>query len=200
MGPNFLKVFKEFHERGIVKKGLKSMKVFKEFHEICIINKGLRSSFILLCLKGRGLWSYLITDPMPDRVYKFLAQVLVRRLKEVLKDNIGESQRTCVEDRQILNGALIAKDLIHIKKKHKKLGILFKINMEKAYDYVDLNFVGYLFDKMGFGDCWKKWMKTCVEWTSYSFNSSPIDPIEANRCLRQGNPLSRFMFTLVVKV
>lgn len=33
----------------------------------------------------------------------------------------------------------------------------------KAYDYIDWTFVGYLFDKMGFGEWWKKWTKACLE-------------------------------------
>lgn len=53
-----------------------------------------------------------------------LAKVSVRRSKEVLKEIIGESQRAFVEDRQILDGDLIANELIHIKNDKKQV-ILF---------------------------------------------------------------------------
>lgn len=59
-----------------------------------------------------------------------------------------------------------------------------------SYDYMDWNFVSYLFDKMGFGPQWKKWMSACVE-------GSPTQPIEAQRGLRQCDSLSPFICTLV---
>lgn len=56
--------------------------------------------------------------------------------------------------------------------------------MEKAHDFVDWNFVGYLFKRMGFGVKWKSWTRACVEETySVLLNGTPIDPIEANRAL-----------------
>lgn len=71
--------------------------------------------------------------------------------------------------------------------------------MEKAYDCVVWSFVDYLFDRMGFGIRWRKWMKASVENTKYSVleNGSPTSPISANRGLRQGDPLSPFIFTMV---
>lgn len=42
-----------------------------------------------------------------------------------------------VEDGQILDGVVIANELVHIRGKNTKLGVLFKIDMEKAYDLVD---------------------------------------------------------------
>lgn len=41
--------------------------------------------------------------------------------------------------------------MVHIRRKDKKPSLLFKIDIEKTYDYVDWKFVAYLFDKMGFG-------------------------------------------------
>lgn len=60
------------------------------------------------------------------------------------------------------------------------------------------SFVSYLFVRMGFGFKWKKWMKSYVEYTTYSIlvNVSPTTPIAA-RGLRHRDPLFPFIFTLV---
>lgn len=44
----------------------------------------------------------------------------------------------------------------HIRKKEKRLRIPFEIDIEKVYTFVDWGFVGFLFDKMGFDDRWKR--------------------------------------------
>lgn len=112
---------------------------------------------------------------------------------------IGDSQEAFIENSKILDGVLIAKELIHMRRKERKRGMLFKIDMEKAYDCVHRSFVGYLFDRMGFGSRWWKWMKACVEESKYSVlvNGSPKPPIATSRGLRQGDPLSPFIFTMV---
>lgn len=48
---------------------------------------------------------------------------------------------------------LVANELVHMRRRDKKQGLLFKIDTEKAYDFVDWIFVGYLFERMGFGQC-----------------------------------------------
>lgn len=55
-----------------------------------------------------------------------------------------------------------------------------------SYDYMDWNFVSYLFDKMGFGPQWKKWMSACVEGSSYSvlvWRALPRNPLKPKEVL-----------------
>lgn len=40
-----------------------------------------------------------------------------------------------------MDGVLVANELVHMRKRDKKLTLLFKIDMDKAYDFVDWSFV-----------------------------------------------------------
>lgn len=79
MGPDFIKVFKEFYDNGV-------------------LNKGLKHSFVTLILKREG--PFKLTHYRPIRligcVYKLIEKVLAERLKEALIEIIGESQGTFV--------------------------------------------------------------------------------------------------------
>lgn len=70
-------------------------------------------------------------------MYKLLAKLLAERLKTVLGDIIGESQGAFVEDGKILDEVLIANELIYIRKREQKPRFLLKIDMKKAYYFVD---------------------------------------------------------------
>lgn len=128
------------------------MKVFKEFYENGVINKGLKNAFITLIPKGEGPTELSHFRPicLVGCVYKLLAKVLAGRLKEALPEIIGDSQGAFLKNRQILDVVLIGNELVHIRIKDRKLGLLFKVDMEKAYDFVEWFFARYLFDMMGF--------------------------------------------------
>jgi len=55
-----------------------------------------------------------------------------------------------VKDRQILDGILIANEVVDEAHKSKKELMLFKVDFEKAYDSVDWGYLDVVMHKMAF--------------------------------------------------
>lgn len=76
-----------------------------------------------------------------------------------------------------------------------------KIDISKAYDHVDWTYLERILIKLGFLEKWIGWMMMCVRAVRYSIqvNEDIVGPTIPGRGLRQGAPLSPYLFILCTK-
>ncbi|RVX17218.1 LINE-1 retrotransposable element ORF2 protein [Vitis vinifera] len=153
------------------------MGFFKEFHEHGRFVKSLNSTFLVLIPKKAGTEDLRDFKPISlvRGLYKLLAKVLANRLKKVVGKVVPSAQNAFVEGRQILNAALIANEAIDSMLKRNESGVLCKLDIEKAYDHLNWNFLLSVLQRMGFGEKWFGWISWCISTATFSvlINGTP---------------------------
>ena len=138
-------------------------------------------------------------------VYKIISKIMVERLKPLMDKLITPYQNAFIRGRNITDNILLAHEIFDTlrKKKGRKKGYCaLKIDMSKAYDRVNWNFLKAVLLSMNFGTTWINWIMECVTTVQYTLlvNGSPIQPFHPSRGLRQGDPLSPYLFLFCANI
>ena len=132
------------------------MAVSYDFHVRGKFEKSLNSTFISLIPKVPEAAELKDFQPISlvSGIYKIISKVLANRLRLVMNNIISTPQNVFVKGRQILDSMFIANESLDFCLKSREPRLLCKLDIEKAYDHVNWNFLLNLLRRYGFGQKW----------------------------------------------
>ncbi|XP_060183329.1 uncharacterized protein LOC132613329 [Lycium barbarum] len=134
---------------------------------------------------------------------KILSKILSSRLLPMLNKLTSENQSDFIPSRMITENILLAQEVIHdIRKENEGGNMVLKLDMSKAYDRVDWEFLTAVLKRFRFFDLRINmvWRLVSGNWYSILINGHMRGFLNSTRGLKQGDPLSLSLFLLSAEV
>ena len=134
--------------------------------------------------------------------YKILSYTLATRIKKVINLIINSDQTGYIKNRFIGFNLRQIQDIIDYADKFNVNGLILFVDISKAFDTLNWNFMYQSLQCFGFNESFIKWIQTLYnDINSVVTNNGWISaPLKPQRGIRQGCPCSSIIFVIAVEI
>jgi ribonuclease HI len=163
----------------------------------------INSTFLALIPKENNSASFNDYRPISlcNLIYKISSKILSNRIKPFLERCLSAEQMGFLKGRRIQDAIGVAHEGLHSIKKKNIKALVLKLDLKKAFDSIDWGFLRLILLSVGFGIKMTDWMMACVSSASFAvlINGEATKFFRSERGLRQGCPLSPYLFILIME-
>ena len=132
-----------------------------------------------------------------------ISKIIVAPLRPHLDSLISPYQATFVPSRRGVDNAIIVQELVYTtgRMKGSRVAMAIKVDLEKAYDKIEWSFIREMLIKFNFPQNLIELIMSCVTLvlTFILFNGGCLETFSPSRSIRQGDPLSPYLFIMCLE-
>jgi len=132
---------------------------------------------------------------------KILSAALAARLRPLLPEVTSIEQGAFIENHVVHEGVRLVDQVIHTLESQRPAGRILAVDLRKAFDTVEHDYLWGVMDAMGFGAYFTGIIRTLYKGATSSVlnNGITTERFELSRSCRQGDPISPFLFLLAIE-
>jgi hypothetical protein len=135
--------------------------------------------------------------------YKVISKIVAQRLRVIMPYVIAPNQSSFIPGRSTTDNILILQETIHTLNhlKGNKAYMVLKLDLEKAYDRIEWSFILKSIELLNIPENIISLIKNCMMSTSMNinWNGTHTNSFSASRGIRQGDPLSPYLFVIAIE-
>jgi len=197
-GAHFYQTFWDIIETDVVHS-------VQDFFSTGLLTKNVNSNLLVLVPKTPGAKTMGDFRPiaLTNFQFKIITKILADRLAPITMCIVSLEQRGFIRERHISDCVLLAFEAINcIDKRQFGGNVALKVDISKAFDTLDWNFLIVVLTQFGFSSVFTQWILSILQSARLSIliNAKAVGFFSCFRGVRQGDPLSPLLFCLAEEV